>query len=61
MVLPEPALILTDYDVKLLKLTHQLDFERREMVLKFAHDLLLLLHQPDSEFFCRDILRRRLH
>jgi len=61
MVLPEPALILTDYDVKLLKLTHQLDCERREMVLKFAHDLFLLLHHPDSESFCRDILRRRLH
>jgi hypothetical protein len=61
MVLPEPALILTDYDVKLLKLTHQLDFERREMVLTFARDLFLLLRQPDSESFCRDILRRRLH
>ena len=61
MVLPQPALILTDYDVKLLKLTHQLDFERREMVLTFARDLFLLLHHPDSESFCRDILRRRLH
>jgi hypothetical protein len=61
MVLPESTLVLTDYDARLQKLTHQLDFERREMVLKFAHDLFLMLYHSKLESRCREIFKRRLH
>lgn len=33
---------LMDYDAQLLELAHQLDSERREIIIKFAQDLLLI-------------------
>jgi len=40
---------LSDYDARLLELAHQLDAERREIVMKFAEDLLLIPYEPDPE------------
>jgi hypothetical protein len=40
---------LTDYDTRLLELAHQLDAERREIVMKFAQDLLLIPYEPELE------------
>ena len=40
---------LSDYDARLLGLAHQLDAERREIVMKFAEDLLLIPLECDFE------------
>ena len=50
MAIPLRTPILTDYDTRLLELAHQLDADRREIIMKFAQDLLLIPHEPDSEF-----------
>jgi len=50
MAIPLRTPILTDYDTRLLELAHQLDADRREIIMKFAQDLLLIPYEPDSEF-----------
>ena len=50
MATPSQKPKLTDYDVRLLELAHQLDAERREIILQFAQDLLQIgdEHELDS-------------
>jgi hypothetical protein len=52
---------LTDYDARLLELAHQLDAERREIIMQFAQDLLLIPYEPDSEFSDLTSSSRFLH
>ena len=52
---------LTDYDTRLLELAHQLDAERREIILKFAQDLLLIPYEPKLESSEPEISNRFLH
>ena len=52
---------LTDYDTRLLELAHQLDAERREIVMKFAQDLLLIPYEPKLESSEPEISNRLLH
>jgi recombinational DNA repair ATPase RecF len=40
---------LTDYDAQLLELAHQLDAERREIILKFAQDLINIPYENEPE------------
>jgi hypothetical protein len=49
MVAPLPTPNLTDYETRLLELAHQLDAERREIIMRFAQDLLLIPYEPDPE------------
>ena len=52
---------LTDYDTRLLELAHQLDDERRKIVMKFAQDLLRIPYEPELESSEPEISNRLLH
>ena len=51
----------TDYDTRLLELAHQLDAERREIVMQFAQDLLDISEEPVLESSTPEISNQSLH
>ena len=61
MATPSQKPNLTDYDVRLLELAHQLDAERREIVLRFAQDLIKIPYEPELESSEPEISNGRLH
>ena len=61
MATPSPKPNLTDYDVRLLELAHQLDAERREIILQFAQDLINIPYEPEPELSAPDFSSQRLH
>jgi hypothetical protein len=58
---PLPTPNLADYDEHLLELAHQLDADRREMILQFAQDLLSIPCEPELESTAADFSPRLLH
>ena len=52
---------LTDFDTRLLELAHQLDAERREIVMKFAQDLLQIPYEPELESSEPELAPQLLH
>ncbi|NDH66078.1 MAG: hypothetical protein EBY26_06895 [Microbacteriaceae bacterium] len=52
---------LTDYETRLLELAHQLDAERREIMMQFAQDLLDIGEEQASEASELVVFNPRLH
>jgi len=52
---------LTDYETRLLELAHQLDTERREIIMQFAQDLLQIPYEPELESGELEMSPRLLH
>ena len=52
---------LTDYETRLLELAHQLDTERREIIMQFAQDLLQIPYEPELESSDLAISNQLLH
>ena len=61
MAIPLRTPRLTAYDTQLLELAHQLDAERREIVMKFAQDLLRIPYEPELESSDLAISNQLLH
>ena len=61
MATPSQKPNLTDYDVRLLELAHRLDAERREIVLRFAQDLIKIPYETEPELSAPDFSSQLLH
>ena len=61
MAAPLPTPNLSAYDAQLLELAHQLDAERREIILKFAQDLINIPYETEPELRASEFSSQLMH